>query len=257
MFVGAGYAGVEALAEMRQLVEDALPHYPSLRDVAQRWILVDAGTRILAEVPERLADYTSGLLQRSGVEILTSSTVAAVEEAAVTLASGRRIDTATVAWTAGVRANPLVRTLALPLDDRGRIVVDSALRVAGHADIWALGDCAAVPDAATPGRVDPPTCQHAVRQARALAASFVGETRPYRYRSIGEGATLGRDRGVARILGLHVSGRLGALVTRAYHVSAVPVRSRRLRVVADSLLSMILRRDFAELGTAGTRPSRP
>jgi NADH dehydrogenase len=191
------------------------------------------------------------------VEILTSSTVAAVEEAAMTLDTGRRIDTATVVWTAGVSANPLVRTLALPLDDLGRIVVDSSLRVAGRADIWALGDCAAVPNAATPGRLDPPTCQHAVRQARALVASLAGETRPYRYRSIGEGATLGRGRGIARVFGLHVRGRFGALVTRAYHVGAVPVRSRRLRIVADSLLSTILRRDIAELGTAGTRPPRP
>ncbi len=253
VFVGAGYAGVEALAEMRQLVQDALPHYPALRGVRQRWILIDASPRILAEVPARLSCYARGLLQRYGVDILTSSRVASVEASAVTLASGTRIDTATVVWTAGVTANPLVGTWGLPLDDHGRIVVDSSLRVAGRPGIWALGDCAAVPNAATPGRFDPPTCQHAVRQARALVASLAGESRPYRYRSIGEGATLGRGRGIARVFGLHVRGRLGALITRAYHVSAVPVRSRRLRIVADGLLSTVLRRDIAELGTAGPR----
>ena len=133
----------------------------------------------------------------------------------MTLATGRRIDTATVVWAAGVTAHPLARAWGLPLDELGRVVVDSSLRVPGRPDIWALGDCAAVPNAATPGRFDPPTCQHAVRQARALVGSIAGDTRPYRYRSIGEGATLGRGRGIARVFGLHVRGRLGALITRA------------------------------------------
>ena len=249
VFVGAGYAGVEALAELRQLVEDAVHHYPALRDVRQRWVLVDAGPGILAEVPRQLADHTTAQLRRHGVEILTSSTVASVDARAVTLADGRRLDTATLVWTAGVVANPLVRTLGLPLDPSGRILVDSSLRVRGHPDIWALGDCAAVPNAATPDRLDPPTCQHAVRQARAVVASLGGATRPYAYRSIGEGATLGRGQGVARVFRLHVHGRLGSLVTRAYHLSAVPVRSRRLRVLADGLLSTVFRRDIAELGS--------
>ena len=182
VFVGAGYAGVEALAETRQLVRDALPHYPALRGVRQRWVLVDAAPRILAEVPDRLSGYTSGLLEREGVEILTSSRVASVDATSVTLATGRRFDTATVVWAAGVSAHPLVRFWGLPLDELGRVVVDSSLRVPGRPDVWALGDCAAVPNAATPGRFDPPTCQHAVRQARALVGSIAGDTRPYRYR---------------------------------------------------------------------------
>ena len=135
VFVGAGYAGVEALAELRQLVEDAVRHYPALRDARQRWVLVDAGPGILAEVPRPLADHTTAQLRRHGVEILTSSTVASVEARAVTLTDGRRLDTATLVWTAGVVPNPLLRTLGLPLDERGRIVVDSSLRVSrplGH-----------------------------------------------------------------------------------------------------------------------------
>ena len=249
VFVGAGYAGVEALAELRQLVEDAVHHYPALRDVPQRWVLVDAGPGILGEVPRPLADHTTARLRRHGVEILTSSTVASVDARGVTLDDGRRIDTATLVWTAGVVANPVVSSLGLPLDRSGRIVVDSSLRVRGHRDIWALGDCAAVPNTATPDRLDPPTCQHAVRQARAVVASLGGATRPYGYRSIGEGATLGRGRGVARVFRLHVHGRLGSLITRAYHLSAVPVRSRRLRILADGLLSTVFRRDIAELGS--------
>ncbi len=249
VFVGAGYAGVEALAEMRQLVEDALHHYRALRGVPQRWVLVDAGRGILGEVPRRLAQHTSAQLRRHGVEILTATTLASIDAQAATLGDGRRLDTATVVWTAGVMANPLLRGWGLPLDQQGRLVVDSSLRVEGCSDVWALGDCAAVPNAATPGRLDPPTCQHAVRQARTVASSLGGATAPYAYRSIGEGATLGRGQGVARVFRMLVRGRLGSLVTRSYHLSAIPVRSRRLRVLTDGLLSVALRRDIAELGT--------
>jgi NADH dehydrogenase len=252
VFVGAGYAGVEALAEMRQLVEDAGPHYPALRDVPQRWVLVEGAPEILPEVPRPLANHTTAQLRGHGVEILSSSTLASVDALGATLADGRHLDTATLVWTAGVVTNPLVRMLGLPLDRRGRILVDSSLRVIGRPDLWALGDCAAVPNAATPGSLDPPTCQHAVRQARAVAASLEGASRPYAYRSIGEGATLGRGQGVARVFRLHVRGRLGALITRAYHIRAVPLRSRRLRILTDGLLSTALRRDIAELGSVET-----
>jgi NADH dehydrogenase len=260
VFVGAGYAGVEALAEMKQLVQDALRHYPRLRGTEQRWLLVHASPRILTEVPHQLADYTARQLRRRGVEILSSSTVASVDAEAVTLGDGTRIDTGTLVWTAGVTVNPLVASLGLPLDERGRITVDSSLRVHGRPHVWALGDCAGVPNAATPGRFDPPTCQHALRQARAVASSMRGAGTQYAYRSIGEGATLGRDRGIARVLGLHVRGRLGSLITRAYHLKAVPLRSRRLRILADGLLSVLFRRDIAELGTVEVRralPARP
>jgi NADH dehydrogenase len=263
VFVGAGYAGVEALAEMMQLVEDAVRHYPALEHARRRWLLVDAGPVLLAEVPRRLAGHTHAVLRRGGVEILTSTTVASVDANGVTLGDGRRVDTATVVWTAGVVANPLLGSWGLPLDGRGRLVVDSTLRVVGHRDVWALGDCAAVPNAATPGRFDPPTCQHAVRQARTLVASLRGGTRPHAYRSIGEAATLGRGQGVARVLRLHVRGRLGSWVTRAYHVSAVPVRSRRLRILADGVLSAVFGRDGVELrppapaGPSAAPASRP
>ena len=104
-----------------------------------------------------------------------------------------------------------------------------------------------MPNAATPGRPDPPTCQHAVRQAAAVARSLTGDVEPYRYRSIGEGATLGRGRGIARVHGVHVRGRLGGLLTRAYHLRVVPSGSRRWRILADALLSVVLRRDIVEL----------
>jgi NADH:ubiquinone reductase (H+-translocating) len=257
VFVGAGYAGVEALAETRQLVRDAMRHFPTLSEVPQRWVLIDAGTEILAEVPDQLASYTATHLCRQGVEILTSTTLAEVEAAWVVLGDGLRVQTETVVWTAGVTPRPVARALGLPVDAQGRIVVDPSLRVEGRTDIWALGDNARVPNTATPHRPDPPTCQHAVRQARAVVRSLGGDRAPYRYRSIGEGATLGRGKGIARILGLHLHGRLGGLITRAYHVRVVPSGSRRWRILADGLLSVLLRRDIIELDSVEARRNRP
>jgi NADH dehydrogenase len=249
VFVGAGYAGVEALAELQQLVHDAAHHYSCLRTVPQRWVLVDGQPKVLAEVPPRLARYTDALLRKRGVDIRLETRLAAVEADAVTLSDGTRIDTETLVWTAGVTPNPLLHDLGLPLDERGRVVVDSSLRVDGRGDVWALGDCARVPNLATPDRPDPPTCQHALRQARRLAKTMRGRAKPYRYRSLGQGATLGRDKGIASVLGLKVRGLLGAAIVRAYHLRQMPLGSRRMRVLADGIVAVLSRRDIAELGT--------
>ena len=249
VFVGAGYAGVEALAEIRDLVRDALRHHPELRDVPQRWVLVDLAPTILPEAPDGLGDYAAKQLLRRGAELRLSTTVTAVDEHGIDLSDGTRIETNTVVWTAGVKANGALAALGLPLDQRGRVIVEPTLRVEGCADIWALGDCAAVPNQATPDRIDPPTCQHALRQARHLAKNLQGAPKPYRYRSIGQGATLGRDKGVANLLGrLNFKGTAGSVVTRAYHVSQVPSFSRRLRVLTDGTLSFLFGRDMAALG---------
>jgi NADH:ubiquinone reductase (H+-translocating) len=258
-FVGAGYAGVEALAELTELVAEAVRHYPGLRDVPQRWLLVDAGQRILAEVPGGLSDYTASLLAKRGVELRLATTVASVEADAVTLSDGERIRTNTVVWTAGIRPNPVLEQLGLPLDERGRVLVNEELQVEGRTDVWALGDCARVPNAATPDQPDPPTCQHALRQSRRLAKTLKGRPKPYRYRSLGQGATLGQDKGIAVAFGVRVRGFAGSFVTRAYHLHQLPLPSRRIRVLADGMLSAFFRRDIAELGAVelAARPVRP
>jgi NADH dehydrogenase len=248
VFVGAGYAGVEALAELTELVRDALRHYPSLEAAPQQWVLVDAGPKVLAEIPRRLGHYAAEQLVRRGVDIRLQTTLQSVDSHGVVLSDGTRIETETLVWTAGVTPNPLVAELGLPLGDRGRIKVDSSLRVEGRENVWALGDCAQVPNLATPDVFDPPTCQHALRQSRRLAKNLAGESKPYRYRSIGQGATLGRDKGIADAMGVKLRGVLGSIFTRAYHLHQVPLRSRRLRVVTDGLLSHRLGRDMAPLG---------
>jgi len=247
VFVGAGYAGVEALAEMADLVRDALRYYPSLQGAAQHWVLVDAAPKILPEIPTHLGEYAARLLAARGVDIRVSTTLDSADGGAVTLSDGAHIEANTLVWTAGVRAEPSLERLGLPLDDRSRVRVDPLLRVEGRSNVWALGDAAAVPNVATPGQIDPPTSQHALRQARRLAKNLAGPPSPYRYRMLGQVATLGRYKGIADLLGLRLRGFPAWWVTRSYHLYQLPLVSRKLRVVADWTVSLLFRRDIAEL----------
>ena len=251
VFVGAGYAGVEALAELSDLVRDALRYYPRLRHAPQRWVLVDAAPKILPEIPTRLGEYAARQLTKRGVEIRVNTTLESVEAHAAHLSNGERFLTHTVVWTAGVKANPALARYGLPLDERGRVKVNELLRVEGHEHVWALGDGAAVPNLATPGEVDPPTSQHALRQARRVAKNIAGEPKPYRYRMLGQVATLGRYKGIADVPGFRFTGFLGWFITRTYHLYQLPLFSRKLRVVADWTTSLFFRRDIAELSMLG------
>ena len=251
VFVGAGYAGVEALAELSDLVADAMRFYPRLRDARQRWVLVDAAPKILPEIPPRLGEYAARELARRGVEIHVSTTLESISESEAVLSNGEHIPTHTLVWTAGVKANPALTQLGVPLDERGRVRVDPLLRVEGHKHVWALGDGAAVPNQATPGRVDPPTCQHALRQARVLAKNLTGEPKPYSYRMLGQVATLGRYKGIADVLGIRIRGFPGWFVTRSYHLFQLPLVTRKIRVVVDWTTSLFFRRDIAELSGLG------
>ena len=251
VFVGAGYAGVEALAELSDLVRDAMRYYPELRSTPQHWVLVDAAPAILSEIPRRLGDYAARELARRGVDIRVSTTLASVDAEGAVLSDGTRFETHTLVWTAGVKAHPLLARLGLPLDERGRVVVGPTLKVEGRENVWALGDGARVPNEATPGEPDPPTCQHALRQARRLARNLKGESKTYRYRMLGQVATLGRYKGIADVLGLRLRGFPGWFVTRTYHLFQLPLVSRKLRVVADWTVALLFRRDIAELSMLG------
>jgi NADH dehydrogenase len=251
VFVGAGYAGVEALAELSDLVRDALRYYPRLQGARQRWLLVDAAPKILPEIPSRLGLYAERELRKRGVEIRTSTMLDELDEECATLSGGERVHTHTLVWTAGVTANPALDPFALPRDERGRVVVDDHLRVEGRENVWSLGDCARMPNLATPGRFDPPTCQHALRQARRLAKNLQGDLEPYRYRMLGQVATLGRYQGIADVLGVRLTGFPGWFVTRSYHLYQLPLLTRKLRVLIDWTVSLAFRRDIAELSMLG------
>ena len=154
------------------------------------------------------------------------------------LSNGTRIPARTLVWTAGVKASPTLGVFGMPLEERGRVRVDRFLRVEGRERIWSLGDCAAVPNERTPGQFDPPTCQHALRQARRLAENLQGEPQPYGYRMLGQVATLGRYKGIADVMGIRFRGFPGWFVTRSYHLLpaaallAQAPRRRRLDDVA-------------------------
>jgi NADH dehydrogenase len=214
-------------------------------------VLVDAAPRILSEIPSKLGDYAARELRRRGVDIRVGTTLSSVEPHGAVLSDGDHLLTSTVVWTAGVRANPQNERFGLPLDERGRVVVDHTLRVDGLPHVWALGDGARVPNRATPDAFDPPTCQHALRQARRLAKNLRGQTQPYGYRMLGQVATLGRYRGIAQIPGALLRGFPGWFVTRTYHLYQLPLVRRKLRVVTDWTTALFFRRDIAELGSLG------
>jgi NADH:ubiquinone reductase (H+-translocating) len=250
VFVGAGYAGVEALAELSDLVEDALRYYPGLRSTPRRWVLVDAAPRILPDIPPPLGEYAAAELSKRGIEIHVDTTLESVTADSAVLGDGTRIPTNMVVWTAGVAPNPALREWSLPLDEKGRVEVDELLRVRGHEHVWGLGDCALVPNTRS-DRPDPPTCQHALRQARCLARNLTGPPEPYGYRMLGQVATLGRHKGIAEVFGLNLHGFLGWWVTRSYHLYQLPLAQRKVRVVVDWTVSLFFRRDIAELGQLG------
>jgi NADH dehydrogenase len=251
VFVGAGYAGVEALGELNDLAHASLRYYPVLRDVPQRWVLVDAAPKILPDIPRRLGEYAAQRLVARGVEIHVSTTLERYDGREAVLSNDVRVPARTLVWSAGVRASPALADLGLPLDERGRVPVDEYLRVQGRDGVWALGDCAAVPNRRTPGVVDPPTCQHALRQARRLARNLTGEPEPYAYRMLGQVATLGYHKGIAEIPGLHLRGFLGWWVARTYHLYQLPLLSRKLRVVFDWTVALVFPRDTGALSMLG------
>jgi NADH dehydrogenase len=227
VFVGGGYAGVEALAELEDMVRRVIHRYRNLSMADTRWIMVEAGPRILGQLPERLASYAGAALVARGVSLLTDTSLDSLAPGIAVLSDGWVIPTDTVVWTAGVVANPLLRKLGLPCDASGRVLTGPDLRVTDG--VWALGDCAAVPDLVA-GGLCAPTAQHAVRQAVRVASNITGKVRPYRHKDAGAVASLGLRKGVAELYGVPLRGYLAWLVHRIYHGSRLPCSRRRLLV---------------------------
>jgi NADH dehydrogenase len=254
VFVGAGFAGVEALGELEDLARDARKAYPSLRDEPMRWVLVEAGARILPELPDDLARYAMDRLAERGIEILLNTRLSSAEGGLMQLSDGQVFAADTLVWTAGVKPSPLAELSGLPRDERGRVRVDAELRVVGVEDAWAAGDLAAVPDV-TSGRTSPPTAQHALRQGRRLGRNLAGglmegsQPEPFAWKNVGGVCSLGRYKGVANVMGVKVTGFLGWFLHRTYHLWAMPTVSRRVRIAMDWLVALLFPRDIAQLGS--------
>ena len=263
VFVGGGYSGLEALAELQDLAADAMDRYPRARLHGMRWILVEAMDRVLPEVDAGLADYAVGQLRGRGIDVRLRTRLEEARADSVTLSTGEEIPTRTLVWTAGVAAHPSLAGLGVPLDESGRVEVDEHTRVKGLDGVWAVGDCAAVPDP-RPDRVEacPPTAQHAVRQgpvaARNLAAELgIGTTRPFTYEAKAAFVNLGRYKAVGQLGGWRFRGFPAWWMARTYHVSQIPGAARKIRAVADWTVGLPFRRDVAEVGSIGhPRPLR-
>jgi NADH dehydrogenase len=253
VFVGGGYAGVEALGELEDLARDAIEHYPDLDPSEMRWVLVDAADAILPELPERLASYARDELRRRGIEIRLGTRLDSAEDGLIGLSDGEAFPAETLVWTAGVKPSPLARNSGLPVDEQGRIAVDRYLRVGGIDGLWAVGDAAAVPDETT-GSLSPPTAQHGLRQGKRVAANIEATLadrplQPFVYTTIGGVCSLGRYKGVATVKGVRFKGFLGWFLHRSYHLLAMPTWTRRVKIAMDWTVALLFPRDLAQLGS--------
>jgi len=212
--VGAGYAGLEGIAELQDFAADVIDLYPRARLQGMRFILVEARDRVMPEISPSLAAAATAELRRRGIEVRTSTTIERVSARSVELSTGEVVPTRTVAWTAGVKPHPVVARLGLPVDGTGRLITDRYCQVEGFPDVWAIGDAAAIPDPARPGQASPPTAQHALRQARVAArnvASALGggasaRKKAFRYKTLGVFVDMGRHKAVAETLGIRWRG---------------------------------------------------
>ncbi|MCT9930446.1 NAD(P)/FAD-dependent oxidoreductase [Planotetraspora sp. A-T 1434] len=253
VFVGGGYAGVEALAELEDMASDALKFFEGLRREDMRWILVEATDRILPEVGADMGRWTAQELRRRGIEVRTGTRLKSMEGGHIVLDDGDEFDAETLVWTAGVKPNPLVKAGDLPLDDRSRVKANAFLQIEGAPFAFTAGDAAAVPDLTRPGEMCPPNAQHAVRQARRLAdnllATIRGGTRePYRHKNAGSVASLGLYKGVAQIYGRELRGFPAWFMHRTYHLTRMPTVNKKTRILMDWTLGLFFPREIVSLG---------
>ncbi|MDA0636380.1 NAD(P)/FAD-dependent oxidoreductase [Nonomuraea sp. MCN248] len=252
-FVGAGYAGVEAIAELEDMATYACRYFPSIERSDMSWYLIEATGRILPEVGPEMGRWTLEQLRARGIDVRLGTRLNSAENGHVELDDGTSFDTATLVWTAGVKPHPVVGSGDLPLDEKGRVKATAELTVEGHEDVFCAGDSAAVPDLTRPGEFCAPNAQHAVRQAKVLAGNVVATLRgrprvPYRHAYAGSVASLGLHKGVAQIYGRKLRGPLAWFVHRTYHLSRIPTFNRKVRVLVDWTLALFFPRETAALG---------
>lgn len=260
VFVGGGFAGVEAIAEVEDIARYTVRKYHAIEADELRFVLVEGNTRILPEVSAELGGYTLDQLRTRQIDIHLGTFLTSCVGGHVVLSDGTEMDSETIVWTAGVKANPVLKDSDLPLDDRGRVIANANLQVTTPdgtvvADAFAAGDCAAVPDLANPGQTCPPNAQHALRQGKHLGENLArvlrsAEPTPYRHKNIGAVASLGMYKGVAQMFGrFKVRGFLAWVLHRTYHVFAMPTWNRKIRIMAGWTWSLLLRREVIALGS--------
>jgi NADH:ubiquinone reductase (H+-translocating) len=249
---GGGFAGVETVVSLNDFVREALRFYPNLREEFLHVVLVHPGPVILPELGQNLAAYAHRKLAMRQVDIRVNTKVTGVSERGVELSVGRAIPTKTLVWTAGTSPNPLLEKLPCP-KERGRLLVNEFLEVPDWAGVWALGDCALVPDRRT-GRFRPPTAQHALREGKVVAENLAasvrgGRKKPFTFTTIGQLAAIGRRTGVANIMGVNFSGFLAWWLWRTIYLSKLPRFEKKVRVALDWTLDLLFSKDLVQFVT--------
>lgn len=263
VFVGGGFAGIEAIGEVEDMARAATKEYDSISPEDLRFVIVEGAGRILPELGEELGGYAIEQLRARGIEIHLNTFLSSCVDGDVELSTGEKFGADTIVWTAGVKANPVLTHTDLPLDERGRVITAATLQVA-DADgtivdgAWAAGDNAAVPDLTkAAGATTAPTAQHAVRQGKQLGDNLARVLRglppeEYRHQDIGTVASLGLYKGVAQIKGIKIRGPLAWFMHRTYHVMAMPTWERRVRILLDWTTALLFRRELVSMSTLHT-----
>jgi NADH:ubiquinone reductase (H+-translocating) len=255
---GAGFAGVETLGGINDFIREAVRFYPNLKPELVRTVLISSDEFILPELGHRLGTYAQRKLAARGVEIIAPARVTAVRDGMVELSDGQQIPATTLIWAAGNAPNPLIAALPIP-KSAGRVEVNEYLEVQGFPGVWALGDCALVPDVKT-GGFHPPTAQHALREgqcvARNVAAELLGgRKKPFRYATLGKLAAIGNRTGVANVLGLNFSGFLAWWLWRTIYLFKLPRFEKKVRVALDWTLDLVFAKDFACVRASAQLPT--
>jgi NADH:ubiquinone reductase (H+-translocating) len=248
---GGGFAGVETIAGVNDFMREALEFYPHLREENLRMVLVHPGAVILPELGEKLGAYAQKKLAERKVEIRVNTRVTGVTDDGVALSDGSVIKSSTLVWTAGTSPNPLLQKLPCE-KDRGRLKVGPTMEVPGWPGVWALGDCALVPDPT--GKPYPPTAQHALRQGKVAAQNIAaairgGQKRPFVFSTVGQLAAIGRRTGVARVFGFNFSGFIAWWMWRTIYLSKLPRLEKKLRVALDWTLDLLFTKDLVQFTT--------
>jgi NADH dehydrogenase len=245
---GGGFAGVETIGSINDFLKEALSYYPNIKREMVRVVLVHPGEFVLPELGEELGRYASRKLAERGVEIHSNTKVKGVTPREVLLTDDTRISSFTLVWTAGTSPHPILNQLNLP-KERNRLKANAAMGVEGFPGVWALGDCAVIPD--EKGGYQPPTAQHASREGKVLAHNIVARVRgedlmPFRFKTLGLLASIGRRTGVARILGVNFSGFLAWWLWRTIYLLKLPRFEKKLRVALDWTLDVFFSKDLVQ-----------
>lgn len=249
---GGGFAGVETVGGVNDFLRESLRHYPNIDPKFIRLVLVSSTPIILPELGEELGRYAQKKLAMRGVEILTQTKVASVTDEGVTLSGGQFIKTNTIVWTAGTSPHPLLGSLGCKLE-HGRIPVNEFLELPGYPGVWALGDCAVVPDKHT-GKPHPPTAQHALREGKTCAHNIAaeitgGSKKEFDFKMLGQLAAIGRRAGVAKVFGFKFSGMPAWFLWRTIYLSKLPRLDRKVRVALDWTLDLFFGKDLVQYQT--------